>query len=129
MRRDTPAEAPPVRKMWAGSDGCPSRSVPQVSWVQVRVKKEQTADELCDTLANERDALRVRVCPDGSDFVVQLFGTGNDVLRKYVWREVGEVGVFHQSSNLEGVSGWCCEWCEVRTCLTKVMGGWSRPFC
>ena len=27
IRRETPADAPPVRNMWFGSDGYPSRSV------------------------------------------------------------------------------------------------------
>lgn len=56
---------------------------------------EHTADELCNTLADERDALRVRVCPDGSNLIIQLFGTGNDVLREYIGCEMGEFRVFH----------------------------------
>jgi hypothetical protein len=43
-----------------------------------------TLDELGHVLADQRDALRVRVGADGADLVEELFGPGDDVFREHV---------------------------------------------
>ena len=78
IRSDTPAEAPPVRKMCAGYAGCPSRATRRQTRAGGHSKSiecdEQvrgetlTLNELCDMLADEWDTLRMGICADRADF-------------------------------------------------------------
>jgi hypothetical protein len=59
-----------------------------------------TLNELGHVLADQRDALRVRVGADGADLIEELLGPGDDVLREHVWSELDQLRVLGQSSDL-----------------------------
>ena len=62
--------------------------------------EDLTLDELCDVLANERNALAVRVRSHRSNLMIELFRTGYDVGREEIFSRLHQGGILGQSGHL-----------------------------
>ena len=105
IKRETPADAPPVRNMWFGSEGYPSRSV-QAYQCQCRLYAAGlvlTFNELGDSFANKENALAVGVRAYRPNFFSEFCSTRQHVLGECIWGQLGELRPFHKSSDLRKI--------------------------
>ena len=75
IRSDTPAEAPPVRKMCSGYAGCPPRATRGKPRPGGKYNAANRCEEehrpwikFCDVLADEWDTLGLGICADRANF-------------------------------------------------------------